>query len=200
MLSSTRAAVAAALVIIALTSFPAFGAERVAGSTLPSVDFSVTKEAPYVAGVPASIPPSMLADVLNAPAAPEAPAAAAAVSQGPAAPAASPSAGPFSTTPLQAPSVRRTLYVSFAALQVMDAVSTNKAISAGGIEANPAMAGIVKNRTAFMAVKVGTAAAAAFFSEKLAKNHPRKATVMMMVLNVAYAGIVAHNYRVASGR
>ncbi len=89
------------------------------------------------------------------------------------------------------------MYGSFAALQVMDAISTNKALAAGGVEANPAMSGVVKNKNAFMAVKVGAAVATAFFAEKLAKNHPRKATILMAVLNVAYAGIVVHNYRVA---
>lgn len=193
MFSSTRAVVAAALTIVALTSFPAFGAERAAGTTMPAVDFTLASDATYVAGVAPSIPPSMLADVMAAPAAPGAPGAPAAlVAPGaPSAPLSAPAA------PVSAPSFRRTMYVSFAALQVMDAVSTSKAIGAGGVEANPAMAGIVKNKTAFMAVKVGTAAAAAFFSEKLAKNHPRKATVMMVVLNVAYAAIVTHNYRVA---
>ena len=94
-------------------------------------------------------------------------------------------------------SLRRSMYASFAALQMMDFVSTNKALASGGIEANPAMSGLVKNKGMFMAVKAGTAVAAAFFSEKLAKNHPRKATILMVALNVAYAGIVAHNYNVS---
>lgn len=194
MFSSTRAVIAAALTIVALTSFPAFGAERIAGTTMPSVDFTLAGNDAYVAGAAPSIPPSMLADVLVASAAPAPPLTAplTAPSQTSAAPLSAP------TAPFSAPTLRRTMYASFAALQVMDAVSTNKAIRAGGVEANPAMAGIVKNKGAFMAVKLGTAAAAAFFSEKLAKHHPRKATVMMMVLNVAYAGIVAHNYRVAA--
>ncbi len=43
MFSSTRAAIAAALAIVALTSFPAlgFGAERVAGTAMPAVDFTL---------------------------------------------------------------------------------------------------------------------------------------------------------------
>ena len=48
-----------------------------------------------------------------------------------------------------------------------------------------------------LAVKAGTAVATTFFVEKLAKNHPRNATIIMAVLNTAYAGVVAHNYRVA---
>jgi hypothetical protein len=187
MFSRTRAAIAAALAIVALTSFPAFGAERVAGTAMPAVDFTLATDGTYVAGVLPSIPPAMLADILAAPAAPAAP-----VAQRPIDIAMPRGEGGFSETTL-----RRGMYGSFAALQVMDAVSTNKALAAGGVEANPAMSGVVKNKNAFMAVKVGAAVATAFFAEKLAKNHPRKATIMMAVLNVAYAGVVAHNYRVA---
>ena len=193
MFSSTRAAIAAALAIVALTSFPAlgFGAERVAGTAMPAVDFTLASDGTYVAGVVPAIPPRMLADVLAAPAAPAVP-----LAQRPIDMAMPRGEGGFSETTL-----RRGMYGSFAALQVMDAISTNKALSAGGVEANPAMSGVVKNKNAFMAVKVGAAVATAFFAEKLAKNHPRKATVLMAVLNVAYAGIVVHNYNVSrSGR
>lgn len=197
MFATSRTAVAASFAILLCTSFPALAADRVTGTSMPGVDFTLASDGTYVAGVAPSIPPSMLADVLAAPVDPVA-------SGAPIAEAAQrpiEMAMPRREGGSGAISIRRVMYISFAALQVMDFASTSKAISAGGVEANPAMAGIVKNKTAFMAVKVGTAAAAAFFTEKLAKNHPRRATVVMMVLNVAYAGIVAHNYRVArSGR
>ena len=101
------------------------------------------------------------------------------------------------TGPGAGTSLRRSMYVSFAALQIMDAVSTRKALSGGAREANPVMGGIARNSAALFAVKAGTAAATTWFAEKLAKNHPRRATIMMAVLNTAYAAIVAHNYRVA---
>ena len=101
------------------------------------------------------------------------------------------------TAGFAAPSVRRSLIVSFAALQVLDAHSTMKALSGGGREANPAMAGIASNRGALLAVKAGTSAATAYFAERLSRNHPRGAIVLMAVLNGAYAAVVAHNYRVA---
>ena len=204
MFSRTRAAIAAALAIVALTSFPALaadglaadgvGAERVAGTAMPAVDFTLATDGTYVAGVLPSIPPAMLAnvlaDVLAAPAVP------APQAQRPIDIAMPRGEGGFSETTL-----RRGMYGSFAALQVMDMLSTSKALAAGGVEANPAMSGVVKNKNAFMAVKVGAAVATAFFAEKLAKNHPRKATILMAVLNVAYAGIVVHNYNVSrSGR
>ena len=98
-----------------------------------------------------------------------------------------------------APALRRSLIVSFGALQALDAFSTMKALKAGGRETNPAMAGIASNRGALLAVKAGTAVATAYFAERLSRNHPKRAIVLMAVLNAAYAGIVVHNYRVARG-
>ena len=69
---------------------------------------------------------------------------------------------------------------------------------AGEFEANPAMAGLARNSAALFAVKAGTAAATTYFAERLSRNHPRAATIMMAVLNTAYVAIVAHNYRVAN--
>jgi hypothetical protein len=96
--------------------------------------------------------------------------------------------------------VRRGMYVSFAALQVMDIMSTTKAIAGGATEANPAMSGMVNNKAAFYGIKAATALSTVFFAERLGKNHPRRAAVMMAVLNVGYAAVVAHNYRVANAR
>ena len=93
--------------------------------------------------------------------------------------------------------LRRSLYVSFAALQIMDGVSTRQALNNGAREANPAMGAVTKNTTAMFAVKAGTAAATTFFAEKLAKKSPKGAAVLMAVLNVGYAAVVMHNYRVA---
>jgi Domain of unknown function (DUF5658) len=99
-----------------------------------------------------------------------------------------------------APALRRSMYVSFGALQVLDALSTRKALDSGAREANPAMSGIANNTAALLAVKAGTAVATTYFAERLAKKHPRRATIMMAVLNTAYVAIVAHNYRVAHAR
>ena len=93
--------------------------------------------------------------------------------------------------------LRRSMYASFAALQIMDGVSTRKALNNGAREANPALGGVAKNSTAMFAVKAGTAAATIFFAEKLAKKNPKRAAVLMAVLNVGYAAVVMHNYRVA---
>ena len=52
--------------------------------------------------------------------------------------------------------------------------------------------------TALYAVKAGTSAATAYLAERISKKHPKRAVVLMAVLNSAYVAIVAHNYRVAS--
>ena len=93
--------------------------------------------------------------------------------------------------------LRRGMYASFAALQIMDGVSTRTALNNGAREANPAMGAIAKNSTAMFAVKAGTAVATTFFAEKLAKKHPKRAVILMAVLNAGYAAVVMHNYRVA---
>ena len=73
-----------------------------------------------------------------------------------------------------------------------------KALKAGGRETNPAMGAIASNPTALYAVKAGTSAATAYFAERISKKHPKRAVVLMAVLNSAYVAIVAHNYRVAN--
>ena len=100
---------------------------------------------------------------------------------------------------LSGPLLRRSLIVSFGALQMLDAHSTTKALAAGGREANPAMGAIASNPTALYAVKAGTFAATAYLAERISRKHPKRAVVLMAVLNSAYVAIVAHNYRVANG-
>ncbi|MBA2301503.1 MAG: hypothetical protein H0W08_02580 [Acidobacteria bacterium] len=167
----------------------AVAADRGNDRPLPAVDFTLASSVPFVPGVATAMLPALLTNASAEPkAAPVADAA-----QGRALDLAIPRGqGGFGSS-----SLRRTMYVSFAALQVMDAVSTRKALSGGAIEANPMMAGLARNSAALFAVKAGTAAATAYFAERLAKNHPRRAMILMAVLNTAYAGVVAHNYRVA---
>ena len=74
-------------------------------------------------------------------------------------------AGPRQDRPSDMTTLRRGLYVSFAALQIMDAVSTRNALNSGAREANPAMGAVAKNSAAMFAVKAGTAAATTFFAE-----------------------------------
>lgn len=167
---------------------PMRAADRANDRPLPPVDFTLASTVPYVPSVANVIPPALLSDAaVEASATPIADAAGNPIQ----------ATGPRLDGPDVSTSLRRSMYVSFAALQIMDAVSTRQALSRGGTEANPAMAGLARNPAAFFAVKAGTAAATTYFAERLSKNHPRAATIVMAVLNTAYATIVAHNYRVA---
>jgi hypothetical protein len=179
----------AGAVVVGLPSAAA-AADRLTGTPLPQVDFTLAANGPFVPGVAVSIPPALLTDAA-AEATPEAPLAEA-VQTRPVDMTIPGGDGAFAS-----PTLRRGMIVSFAALQVFDALSTRKALASGASEANPAMAGIARNSTALFAVKAGSAAATAFFVERLAKKHPRGATIVMAVLNTAYAAVVAHNYRVA---
>jgi hypothetical protein len=89
------------------------------------------------------------------------------------------------------------MYVSFAALQVLDARSTMLALRNGGTEANPLMKAAASNPGALLAVKIGAGAASIFVAEKVAKRNPVASLLIMAAMNSAYATIVAHNYSVA---
>jgi hypothetical protein len=91
------------------------------------------------------------------------------------------------------------LYVSFTALQFADVHSTLSALDAGGREGNPVFTGL-RSPAAMLAVKTGLALGTTYAVERLRKRSPRTAVVLMIALNSAYAGIVAHNYAVAPQR
>ena len=89
------------------------------------------------------------------------------------------------------------MYVSFAALQGMDYVTTTRAIRSGaGQEANPVMRGVVGNRAAFFAVKAGTTVATTAIAERMWKKHPVRAVIVMVAANATMAAVVSHNMRV----
>lgn len=183
MLATARHATALALVGALLVggASPVFAADRTSDNS--RIDFTLANVAPFV--------PTLLPATIAA------------------APAPAPLADAAQTRPIEmaiprsgssTTSLRRTMYVSFAGLQIMDALSTSKALAAGGTEANPAMTGVVKNKAAFYGIKAATALSTVFLSERIAKNHPKRAMILMAVLNTAYVGIVAHNYKVARTR
>ncbi len=90
------------------------------------------------------------------------------------------------------------LYITFAALQMMDAHSTTKALNNGGVEVNPVMRTIAGNRTALYATKIAVTAATIYIGETFWRKN-RFGTIMTMVaLNSVYAMVVQHNYGVAS--
>ena len=99
--------------------------------------------------------------------------------------------------PARRPALLVPLYVSFAAMQVLDITSTQHALANGGVEGNPAMSGIVGSPVAMTALKVGATAGIILLSEKVRKRNPVMAVVMMVTLNSAYAMVVSRNYAIA---
>jgi hypothetical protein len=93
------------------------------------------------------------------------------------------------------PSLLVPLYVGFGALQALDAHSTLRALQTGAREQNPIVEPFGRNPAALFVLKSATTAGTIVLAEKLRRHHPVKAIVMMTAVNVAYAVIVAANYR-----
>jgi hypothetical protein len=90
------------------------------------------------------------------------------------------------------------LYASMSALQGLDAVSTWRALSAGGREANPLMAPVVGSPSSMMALKAGVAGSMIFASERLWKTNRKAAVLLLIGTNVGYAAVVSHNFALAN--
>jgi hypothetical protein len=90
------------------------------------------------------------------------------------------------------------LDVSFATLQMLDAVTTIRALDRGATEANPLVRPFTSNPTALFGVKAATAVGTIYLSERLWKRNRVAAVTMMIALNGGTAWIVARNYRLAN--
>jgi hypothetical protein len=99
---------------------------------------------------------------------------------------------------IRRPRLLPALYAVTVLTQVLDAHSTMSALGRGGREMNPMMQGVASNGTTLLAVKVGTAVGTVFVAEKLWRRNRVAAVALMVAVNVATAGIAAHNYSVAS--
>jgi len=100
--------------------------------------------------------------------------------------------------PPERPRLLVPLYVSFAALQALDAHSTLKAVDRGYVEVNPLVASSSKNGAAMTAMKVAVTTSVIVGSEKLWRHNRVAAVAAIIAINGAYAAIVAHNYRNAN--
>jgi hypothetical protein len=87
------------------------------------------------------------------------------------------------------------LYVSFGALQMLDAHSTLRAVRAGGVEQNPLLRGVVNQPVAFVALKAGVAASTIALADKVRGRSRIGAIVLMAALNSVYTAVVVQNYR-----
>jgi hypothetical protein len=89
------------------------------------------------------------------------------------------------------------LYVSYSALQALDAHSTFHGLSRGARESNPLMGGVSDSPAAFVAMKAGATAGTIYLTEKLWKRNRKAAIATMIGANIAYGFVVSHNYAVA---
>jgi hypothetical protein len=87
------------------------------------------------------------------------------------------------------------LYGSYAALQVLDVVSTRRALSRGAYEGNPVV-GAAGNARALI-VKAAGASASIYFAERMWKKNRVGAIVTMALVNGISTAVVAHNARLA---
>lgn len=89
------------------------------------------------------------------------------------------------------PATLTTLYGSYAALQVLDVVSTRRALAAGAHEINPLMRS--NSLAGVIGVKAAAGGATIYFAERMWKKNRVGAIAVMAVLNGASAIIVARN-------
>ncbi len=87
------------------------------------------------------------------------------------------------------------LYAGFATLQALDAHSTVQAMRSGYEESNPLVAPFSGTPAAMYAFKAATTTVTILLVEKLRRRHRGAAIGFMIAANVAYASIVAYNYR-----
>jgi hypothetical protein len=97
---------------------------------------------------------------------------------------------------LSRPVMLAPLYTSYVALQALDVHSTRRALSKGGVEANPLMRGVTGNAGLLIALKGAATAGTIFGAERLSKKHRLASVLLMIGANSAMAYVVSHNYRV----
>ena len=99
---------------------------------------------------------------------------------------------------IRRPKLLPALYAVTVLTQVLDAHSTMSALSRGAREMNPVMQGAASSGTTLLAVKMGTAVGTVLIAETLWRRNRVAAVALMVAVNVATAGVAAHNYSVAS--
>jgi hypothetical protein len=111
-------------------------------------------------------------------------------------PAIQPVQWPSPTTESRRPKSLLPLYLSFAALQALDAHSTLQAIDNGHGERNPVVGTFTSTPGAMVGLKLASTAGTIYLTERLWRKHRAAAVALMIAVNGAYAAVVAHNYRV----
>lgn len=92
------------------------------------------------------------------------------------------------------------LYVSLAALNAYDVMSTRKGLAAGAVEANPVMGSVVGNTSSMIAIKAIATASTIVAAEKLwKKGHKGQAIAVMVISNGLMSAVAMHNTSVIRG-
>lgn len=91
------------------------------------------------------------------------------------------------------------LYVSFAALQGLNAHSALPSLRGTAQEVNPVVATYGSTPVKMLAIKAGMTAGTIYLCEKLWRKNRVAALAVMIGLNSALAVATAHNYRVPNG-
>ena len=103
---------------------------------------------------------------------------------------------PWASKPLQ-----KSLFATYAMLQVLDVVSTTHAINSGnGVEANPMVGDLASHPVAFAATKGAMTASTLFLMHRVGKKHPKAAVITMIAFNIGYSYVVSRNFQIAAGR
>jgi hypothetical protein len=97
--------------------------------------------------------------------------------------------------PEKRPAALPALYATFGALQMADAYSTRRAVTAGAIEANPLMKAASGGTGTMFAVKAASAAGSIYLAERLWKKNRKGAVILMAVVNGITAAVVTKNLR-----
>lgn len=86
------------------------------------------------------------------------------------------------------------LYVSFAALQVTDGLTTQAGLRRGAGEGNPLTSPVASSPAAFWAIKAGITTGAIVLSERLWRTHRRtEAIATMIIANGVMSAVAIHN-------
>jgi hypothetical protein len=88
------------------------------------------------------------------------------------------------------------LYVSYAALQIVDASQTIRGVAHGANETNPLMAGIAGRPAAVWALKAIATVSAIAAAERMWKTNRKGAIAVMIVANGLSTAVAAHNVAV----
>jgi Domain of unknown function (DUF5658) len=102
-------------------------------------------------------------------------------------------AGPLAREPR--PGALIPLYMSFGILQALDGRSTLTSVNRGYREMNPIVSPAAGSRGLMVATKLVTTTATIAGAETLWRRNRVAAVLALIGINVAYAAVVAHNYR-----